>query len=161
MRWAALVVALSCAGEISAREPAQAGLSTVRVNVPAVLLFQVADATPGQVVSAGAFSISFNQAALPPGQALRISVKADGVLMLPGDLQAPPSSISWTASPVGNGIGVNGTLSQSIYTPVYESRVDAKSGRVDVSWSLTVPAGITRAGVGNVTLRWKFEAVIP
>lgn len=161
MRWTALVVAVSCAVEISAREPAQPGLQTVRVDVPAVLLFQVSDATPGRSTVALPFRVTFNQAVLPPGQALRISVKAEGTLVLPGGVSVPGSSISWTASQAINGVGMNGALSQSAYAPVYESRADARTGRVELSWSLLVPAGIRRAGTGEVTLRWKFESVVP
>jgi len=56
---------------------------------------------------------------------------------------------------------MNGALSTAAYTQVYESRVNASTGRVDLAWSLILPPGITIAGTGQVTLRWKLEAVIP
>jgi hypothetical protein len=160
MTWTFLAVAVSCVAAIETGEPLQPR-ATVRVDVPAALLFQISDATPGQVATASSFRVTFSQASLPAGQALRISVKAEGPLVLPGGVAVPIANISWTASQAINGVGVNGVLSAATYTAVYESRADARTGRVDLAWSLLVPSGITRAGTAVVTLRWKFESVIP
>jgi len=143
--------------ELSAREPFQA--ATVRVDVPATVSFQVNNATPGNVTVSGPFRVSFNQAALLPGRALRVSVKADGTLTLPGGLAVPISNIKWTVTGTSNGTGTNGTLSASTYTSVFLSRTNPSSGRVDLSWSFTVPAGVTRSGTAQVNLRWLFESV--
>ena len=60
-----------------------------------------------------------------------------------------------------NGIGINGALSSGVYTPVYESGVGARSGRVDLTWQLALPPGIAQAGTAQVVLRWKLEAFTP
>jgi len=62
---------------------------------------------------------------------------------------------------VTQGIGVNGVLSKTIYTQVYQSNVGAKSGKVDVNWTLSAPGLGVSPGMHYVTLRWKFESVIP
>ena len=138
----------------------QPGTGTVRITVPPAVLIQIDDVSAASA-SAGPARISFNQAFLAAGQALRISVMADSTLTLPGGVPVPASSISWTTSQVNNGIGINGALSSGTYTPVYESSVGARSGRVDLTWQLALPPGITRAGTAQVVLRWKLEAFTP
>jgi len=132
--------------------------ATVRIDVPTVVLFQVTQVTQATVVSG--FRVSFNQAKLGAGQALRVSVKADGPLIV-GGVSVPLANVTWTTSAATNGTGMNGALSTAAYTQVFESRVNASTGRVDLAWSLILPPGITIAGTGQVTLRWKLEAVIP
>lgn len=163
MRWILVAFLLTGPAAPGATAPAPQGFSTVRVEVPPVLSFEVTNATPGTIVLAVPvpFRVTFSQASLPGGQALRISVKADGTLILPGGTSVPISNLAWTTSQAVNGVGVNGALSENTFNPVYESRAGARAGRVDLSWSLSVPAGITRAGTGQVMLRWKFEHVTP
>lgn len=132
--------------------------STVRVDVPAVLVFTVSNVAQPTVVTG--FRLSYNQAKLGSGQALRVSVKGEGTLTI-GGVSVPISNITWTTSQAVNGTGMNGALSAAAYTPVYDSKVNPSTGRVDLAWSLTLPAGITTAGSGQITLRWKFEAIVP
>jgi hypothetical protein len=56
---------------------------------------------------------------------------------------------------------MNGVLSKTTYTPVYQSNVVVLSGRVDVVWKLLPPTPAVRAGTHQVTLRWKVESVTP
>ena len=138
---------------------AQPGSNTVRIDVPSVVLIQIVDLS---VTSYSAPSrVSFNQAFLLPGQALRISVKADNDLILPGGGTVPAPLIAWTTSQVSNGVGMNGSLSTGLYSPVYESHAGARSGRVDLTWGVSLPPGIARAGTAQMTIRWKLEAVTP
>src|SRR5690606_7916465 len=62
---------------------AQPGSGTVRVTVPGVVLIPVDDVSAA-TASSGPARVAFNQAFLSAGQALRISVKADTTLTLPG-----------------------------------------------------------------------------
>ena len=64
-------------------------------------------------------------------------------------------------SNVASGIGINGTMSTSTYTPVYESQVLAVTGRVDLTWTLAAPGASIRAGTHQALLRWKFEVFTP
>jgi hypothetical protein len=139
---------------------AQPGSGTVRITVPGVVLIPVDDVSAA-TASSGPARISFNQAFLSAGQALRISVKADTSLTLPGGVSVPASSITWTTSGANNGVGINGALSTGAYTPVFESGVDARSGRVDLTWQLALPPGLARAGTAQIVLRWKLEAFVP
>ena len=138
----------------------QPGTGTVRIAVPPAVLIQIDDVSAASA-SSGPARVSFNQAFLAAGQALRVSVMADTTLTLPGGVLVPSSSISWTTSQASNGIGINGALSSGVYTPVYESGVGARSGRVDLTWQLALPPGIAQAGTAQVVLRWKLEAFTP
>lgn len=152
-----LILLLAVAG-IGAREPTQ--VDTVRVVVPPAVLFQVAD-VGAQAAASSPVTVSFDSAVLAPGKVLRISVRADGDLTIPGGAAIPASNISWTTSNVAGGIGMNGVLSKTIYTPVYESSAGVTSGRLDLNWTLAPPGGNIRAGTRQAALRWRFEAVTP
>jgi hypothetical protein len=121
----------------------------------------VTNVSAATVATGGASIVSFDRARLKPGEALRISVKADGNLTGPGGPAIPASNISWTTSNVLNGIGINGTLSTATYTPVYESQVVATTGRVDLTWTLAAPGASILAGTHQALLRWKFEIIPP
>ena len=146
---------------IDAGEPPQLGVGSARVFVPAVVLFNVPDVNV-QTSASGPVTVSFDTAILLLGQALRISVRADGDLTLPSGPPIPATNILWTASNAVNGIAFNGTLSKTVYTPVYESNIGAISGRVDITWTLSPPGGtILRSGSRSASLRWRFESVTP
>jgi len=152
------VIALLALTELPAPEPAQ--FATARVFTPATILFQIMDvsaATPASSVT----TVSFDTASINPGQALRISVKADGDIVMPGGGVIPSTSVAWTASNVMNGIGMNGSLNNLTYTPVFQGNADATAGGVDLSWTLAAPGGSVTAGTGEATLRWRFEAITP
>ncbi|MBA2306398.1 MAG: hypothetical protein H0W08_27740 [Acidobacteria bacterium] len=155
-----LVIALLLGTELSAREPGQFGLGLVRIIVPPVVLFQVPNVGANSTASSPT-TVSFDQAVLGLGEALRISVRADGDLTLPGGGAIPATNISWTTSNVLNGIGINGALNKITYTPVFESTVGAAAGRVVLTWTLSAPGGGLTAGTRYAALRWRFEAVTP
>lgn len=159
-RFVATFVAMLVLTSFAVSLAAQPGSSTVRIDVPPAVLVQILDVSAAEA-SSGSARVSFNQAFLPSGQALRISVKADAGLVLPGGSIIPPSSVRWTTSHANNGVGVNGALSTGTFAPVFESHVGSRTGRVDLVFHVTLPPGITRAGTAQMILRWKLEAVTP
>jgi hypothetical protein len=152
-----LVVASVGAG---AAEPAQL-ISTVRVFVPGAVLFNVPDVSV-ETTASGSSTLSFDSGILVLGQVLRVSVRTDGDLTIPSGPPIPASNVFWTTSNAVNGVGFNGTLSKTVYTPVYQSNVGVLTGRVDLTWKLAAPGGgIMRSGTRNAALRWRFESVSP
>lgn len=151
-----LLLLTPCAGRLTA----QPGSGTVRIDLPPAVLVQIVDVSAAEVSSSTA-RVSFNQAFLSSGQALRISVRADSGLVLPHGGIIPASAVRWTTSQVNNGLGINGALHTGIFAPVYESHAGSRAGRVDLTFHLTLPPGITRAGTAQMTLRWKLEAITP
>jgi hypothetical protein len=69
--------------------------------------------------------------------------------------------MSWTTANAANGVGMNGSLSKTVYTPVYESNAGAASGSVSVTWRLAPPGAGIQAGARQAGLRWRFEAITP
>ena len=154
------VVMLFAVARLPAPEPAQLGFGTVRVFTPASVLFQVMDvgaATPASAVT----TVSFDSAVLGLGQVLRISVKADSHIVMPGGGVIPSTTVAWSASNATNGVGVNGSLSNLTFTTVFQGNAGTTSGRVDLTWTLAAPPTSVTAGTGVATLHWKFEAVTP
>ena len=145
--------------ELEARAPAQLGVGLARVVVPPLIQFQVTNV--GVDTMSSAVTVSFDSAVLGVGEGLRISVRADGDLTLPGSPAIPATNISWTTSSVANGVGLIGTLSKTVYTPVYQGNVGASNGRVDITWKLAAPGAGILAGTRQAVLRWRFEAVTP
>jgi hypothetical protein len=146
--------------KMSADGPPQSGVGLVRVFVPPAVLLDVPNVMT-EAISSAPVTISFDSAALGAGQALRVSVRADGDLTIPGGAAITASNLSWTTSNVANGVGMNGMLSKTLYTPVYQSNVGATSGQVDLTWRLAPPGGGIRAGTRQAALRWRFEAITP
>ena len=106
-------------------------------------------------------TISFSNAQLLPGRALRISVKADSATLTPpGGAAIPASNTSWTCNGV-NGTGFAGTVTSAGYTRVYQSDADATSGSCSIVWSFAAPGASILAGFHVVDLRWTFESVAP
>ena len=165
-RLAAILVAAMWAGTVAtAEEPGWTAPSqlpqTVRVTVPAMVAFSVTNVSVATLASTGATPVSFDLALLGLGRALRISVKADADLTPPSGTAIPASNVSWQTSNVTGGVGVNGVLSKTAYTQVYQGNVGALSGHVDLTWTLSPPGSAIRAGTHQGLLRWKFESVIP
>ena len=161
-RWALRLIAAAAAATacLAASAPALAQ-DTARVTVPAVLSFDVTDVLTSAVASPNPTRASFDTAVIPPTQAIRFSVRADGDLIGPGGSSIPASHLSWTTSNVLNGVGVNGTLSRTSYATVFEGQPTATSGGVDLAWTLAAPGTPLRAGTYQLTLRWKAEAFVP
>ena len=154
-----LILFCLCAGSTTA--PAvQLGIGSARVTTPPVVLFEVPDVSASSVASSPT-TVSFDSAILGLGQAMRISVKADGDITMPGADPIASSSVSWTTSNSMSGAAMNGTLSKVTYAPVFEGQVGATSGRVDLTWRISGPLSTPRAGTRQAALRWKFEAITP
>jgi hypothetical protein len=153
-----VVIAMLALAELPA--PAQVGFATARVFTPATVLFQVMDVSAASPASS-VTTVSFDTAILVPGQVLRISVKADADIVMPGGGVIPSTSLAWTASNATNGIGMNGSLNKLTYTPVFQGNPNATDGRVDLSWTVSAPGTSVNAGTGEATLRWRFEAITP
>ena len=155
-RRACLVAAtvLATAGAASAQ-------GTVRITVPAALSVEVTNVLTSSIASPNPSRVSFDNALLLPLQAVRISVKADSDLAGPNGSSIPASKVTWTTSNVSNGVGVNGTLSKTSYSVVFEGQSLRTTGGVDLVWTLSAPGGSVRAGSHQATLRWKIEAFTP
>lgn len=155
-----LTLILLCLGAGSSTAPEmQFGPGTARVTTPPVVLFDVQDVSASTVASSPT-TVSFDTALLGLGQAIRISVKADGDITMPGATPIPSSNLSWTTSNPVSGAAMNGTLSKVTYTPVFEGQVGATSGRVDLTWTISTLSTV-RSGTRQAALRWKFEAITP
>lgn len=150
---AAAVFLLVSANALSAQE-------LVRITVPALVSFEVVDVGSSVTGSPNPTRVSYDNGVLLPLHALRISVRAEGNLTAAGSSIAA-SKVSWTTSNTSNGVGINGTLSSSVYTQVFQSSTGASSGGVDVAWTLSAPGTPVRAATHQATLRWKLEAVTP
>lgn len=105
--------------------------------------------------------MSFDSGNLRGGQALRISVKADADIVMPGGAIIPATSVTWTATGATKGVGVHGALNKSTYTTVFEGQTGGTTGQVALSWTLAAPGPSVTGGTGQLTLRWRFEAVRP
>jgi hypothetical protein len=135
-------------------------LGSARVMVPALVVLDVPDVS-SESIAGSPITVTFDSAILLVGQALRISVRADGDLTIPGGTPISASNLSWTTANVTNGVGLNGALSKTVYTTVYQGNAGATSGRLDVTWRLSPPGGGIRAGTRQAALRWRFEAITP
>ena len=139
-----------------------AAQETVNISVPSAVSFQVTDVTVSTSGAPNPMTISFSSASLSAGNALRVSVKGDAASFTPpGGSSIPASKVSWTALGAGGGIGLNGTLSSSSYALVYQSDPARTSGHVDLAWTLTAPGSGIRAGLHQLTTRWKVESITP
>ena len=149
MAWAA--VAASAAAQ-----------DTVNIVVPPAVSFSITDVTQSTSGGPNPMTVSFSNAHLSPGRALRVSVQADGAAFTPpSGLGIPTSKVSWTTVGASGGTGLNGTLSSSSYTLVFQSDPARTSGHVDLAWTLAAPGSGIRAGSHQLTIRWKLESITP
>ena len=139
-----------------------AAQETVNFTPPLAISFPVTNVS---VTTSGAphpATITFSQANLSAGQALRVSVQADAAAFTPpSGSSIPASNLSWTTVGAGGGIGSNGTLSSSSYTLVFQSDPGQTSGHADLAWTLAAPGAGIRAGSHQLTIRWKLESITP
>jgi len=56
---------------------------------------------------------------------------------------------------------VRGTLGSSSYATVFQGNRATPSGHVDLGWTLAAPGSGIRAGVHQLTIRWKIESITP
>jgi hypothetical protein len=150
-----LVVLVSIAAPAAAQE-------SVTIQVPSFVSFEVADvgvSTPGAPSPSG---LSFSNAILIPGRVLRVSVQADAASFTPPNGPAiPVSKVSWSSLGAAGGTAWGGTLSSSSYALVFQSDPLTLAGRVDLAWTLAAIGSGIRAGLHQLTIRWKVESLTP
>jgi hypothetical protein len=157
MCFAMLGIAALTASAVSA-----AAQETVGITVPSTISFPVTDVTRSTPGTPNPATISFSNANLIPGKALRVSVQAGGAgFTPPSGSSIPASNVSWTNLGAGGGTGWNGTLGSSFYTLVFQSDPAGASGHVDLEWTLAAPGSGIRAGSHQLTIRWKVESISP
>src|ERR1700676_2514873 len=139
-----------------------AGQETVNIAVPSAVSFSVTDVTQGTSGGPNPMTVSFSNAHLSAGRALRVSVQADGAAFTPpSGLGIPTSKVSWTTVGASGGTGLNGTLSSSSYALVFQSDPARTAGHIDLAWTLAAPGSGIRAGSHQLTIRWKLESITP
>lgn len=154
-------LALACLALAAAAAPA-AAQETVTVTVPVAVGFQVTDVSVSTPGSPAPTIVSYSDAQLVAGNALRISVKAESADFTPPSGTAiPASKVSWSASNAQGGAGSGGTLSDTTWGQVFQSAASPSSGGVDLTWTIAAPGAGIRAGSHHLTVRWKLESVIP
>ncbi len=135
---------------------------TVAISVPLAVSFPVTDVSRSTSGAPHVTTISFSNASLSPGRALRISVQPDAAAFTPpSGTSIPASNVSWSNLGANGGIGMNGTLSSSSYALVFQSDPARTSGHIDLGWTLAAPGGGIRAGNHQLTIRWKVESITP
>jgi hypothetical protein len=135
---------------------------TVSIAVPPAVGFSVTDVSASTPGSPSPATISFSNASLNSGKSLRISVQADASAFTPpSGSSIPASKVSWTTLGAAGGVGMNGTLSATSYTLVFQSNPSPSSGHADLEWTLAAPGGGVRAGLHQLTVRWKLESIMP
>jgi hypothetical protein len=135
---------------------------TVSISVPMAVSFQVTDVSRSTGGSPGVTTISFSNANLGAGKALRVSVQSDAAAFTPpSGSSIPVANVSWNNLGANGGIGWNGILSSSSFALVFQSDPGRTSGHVDLGWTLAAPGSGIRAGSHQLTLRWKLESITP
>ena len=141
----ALLCALGCCETAWAQK-------TATVTIPAGVSFSVSDVSRSVVTSP--LRVSFTTSGLAKSDKFYISVKADAATFAgPGTTSIPVSKVSWTASPVGGGIGSGGTLSSAAYAGTEPAEFTV--GAVDDGHSSTLPPTCDQYAI---TVRWRLEA---
>lgn len=157
MRIAMLGIAAWAATVVSA-----GAQETVSIAVPSAVSFSVTDVSSSTPGSPNPTTISFSNAVLLSGKALRVSVQADASAFTPPNGSSiPVSKVSWSTVGAAGGTGWNGTLSATSYTLVFQSDPSPTSGHADLAWTLAAPGSGIRAGVHQLTIRWKVESITP
>jgi hypothetical protein len=134
----------------------------VAINVPAFVDFAVTDVSASTPGAPSPSRVSFSNASLTMGKALRVSVRADALSFTPPSGESiPASKLSWTSAGAMGGIGWSGTLNASSYALVFQSDPAISSGHVDLAWTLAPPGSGVRAGMHQLTVRWKVESITP
>jgi hypothetical protein len=138
---------------------------TVTISVPLAVSFPVTDVSRSTSGAPDMTTVSFSNANLSPGKALRVSVQADAAAFAPpSGSSMPASNVSWNNLGASGGLGWNGTLGSSSFALVFQSNPLAgpgTSGHVDLSWTLAAPGSGIRAGNHQLTIRWKVESITP
>ncbi|MEI6512816.1 MAG: hypothetical protein WCO51_06025 [bacterium] len=137
-------------------------VETVDLTVPGFVTFYVWDVNSLTIGSPDPCVLSFENASLTSGNALRISVTAESADFTPPSGTAiPASKVYWTTSNAAGGNGSNGTLSDTLYTQIFQSIADPTTGSLDITFKLSAPGASIRAGNHTLTMRWKAESITP
>ena len=135
---------------------------TVSIAVPSAVSFSVTDVSRSTAGSPSPTTISFSNASLNSGKALRVSVQADAAAFTPpSGASIPALNVSWSTVGAAGGTGWNGTLSATSYTLVFQSDPSPTSGHADLAWTLAAPGSGIRAGGHQLPIRWKVESITP
>ena len=157
MRITVLAIAVSGAAVVSA-----GAQETVSISVPLAISFPVTDVSRSTSGAPNVTTISFSNAILSLGKALRVSVQADAAAFTPpSGSSIPVANVSWNNLGANGGIGWNGILSSSSFALVFQSDPGRTSGHVDLGWTLAAPGSGIRAGSHQLTIRWKVESITP
>ena len=135
---------------------------TVSITIPPGISFPVSDVSRSTGGQPDQVRVSFSNANIDPASALRVSVRADAAgFTPPSGASIPASNVSWTTLGAGGGIGWSGVLASSSYALVFQGDPSTTAGHVDLAWSLAAPGSGIRAGIHQLTIRWKLEVVTP
>ena len=135
---------------------------TVLISVPMAVTFTVSNVSVSTAGAPSTTTVSFLNAILIPGKAIRVSVQSDAAAFsAPSGASIPASNVSWNSLGAAGGIGSNGTLSSSSYALVFQGDSLRTSGQVDLGWTLAAPGSGIRAGAHQLTIRWKIESITP
>jgi hypothetical protein len=155
------IALLGLVGLAAAVVPAGAQ-ETVTISVPLAVSFPVTDVSRSTSGTPHVTTISFSNANLGPGKALRVSVQPDAAAFTPpSGSSIPVSTVSWIGLGANGGIGWSGTLSGSFYGLVFQSNPATPSGHIDLEWTMAAPVSGIRAGNHQLTIRWKLESITP
>jgi hypothetical protein len=139
-----------------------AAQETASIDVPAAISFAVTDVTKSTSGAPSPVTIGVTNINLGLGKSLRISVQADAASFTgPNGSGIAVSSASWSAVGMTGGTALSGTLSSSSYGLVFQSGPGATSAQFDLAWTLAAPGGGIRAGLHQLTVRWKLESITP
>ncbi len=138
---------------------------TVTISVPMAVSFPVIDVSRSTSGAPNVTTVSFSNANLSFGKALRVSVQADAAAFTPpSGSSMPASNVSWNSLAESGGIGSDGALGSSSFALVFQSNPlmePGTSGSIDLEWTLAAPGSGIRAGNHQLTIRWKVESITP
>jgi hypothetical protein len=147
---------------LAAVVPPAGAQETVTISVPLAVSFPVTDVSRVTSGTPGVTTMSFSNANLGAGKALRVSVQPDAAAFTaPGGPGIPASSVSWHNLGASGGFGTNGSLGAFTYVLVYQSDPSRTSGHVDLEWRLAAPGSGIHAGSHQLAIRWKIESIQP
>lgn len=124
----------------------------VQIDLPAAV--EARGLAAGKSLSPAPIWVGYRHALLPPGQRLRLSVRAEGL----GE-RSGVAAVSFTTSHPRGGVGLRGRLAGPEFVPVFEGHPLAVSGGVEVVWAVETSGPARHAGRNDLVLRWRVESV--
>jgi hypothetical protein len=144
-----------------ASRPAEAQ-QVVLISLPAGVTFNVSNVNQSTTGSPNPTTVSFTIVNLLLFHVLRASIKADADFTPPSGTAIPASRVSWTTTGADGAVGTSGTLGNASYSQVFQTNSGLlDSGSIGVRWTLSAPGTGVRAGNHTVTVRWRFESILP